>query len=407
MAATVSANIKATATENIYWSKANATDDDPKLQLIDEYVSKVRDWVPRRDESEPPIGLTRLEKARQEEMRRQQKNTATAPPTIRKRKVDGNVPENPRFIPEWGEMQGVLIRYPLGISTHLVKAMSERAKIFCLVDEKKLKEAKKTLRGAGILEEDIEWILEKTDTYWIRDYGPWFVSTASSSKGIAIVDHEYDCFKRKKDNKVPKMIAEALDVPYYDSELVGAGGNMMVDGTGRAVATHTAYTQDPACETWDETSVPLESCKYVDNRMEDYFGIQEFQVVADPTGTYIDHVDCWAKFLSPTTILIREVSKDHPQYEDIEKVVRYFESTKTSEGQPWKIARVWTDADQPYTNSLILNGEVFVPIVDSKDDEAALEAYRAAMPDYEVSGWYGYWEPTDALHCRTIAIPKF
>jgi len=180
----------------------------------------------------------------------------------------------------------------------------------------------------------------------------------------------------------------------------------MTDGSGQAAATHIAYTENAGCKTKDESSVPLESCNSVDTRMKDYFGIEEFQVVADPVGTYIDHVDCWAKYLSPDTILIREVSKNHPQYNEIEKVVQYFKSTKTSEGKPWIVVRIWTDGDQPYTNSLIFNNEVFVPIVKSKDDEAALEVYRKAMPGYKVSGWEGKWESTDALHCRTRGIPK-
>jgi len=382
------------------------SDDDSQRRLVEDYVSTVIDWVPRRDENVLPIGLTPQEKVLQRKIFLQQQNTTTRS-TLRQRKADEKKPKSPRFLEEWSEMEGVLIRYPLGIKTSLVKALSERAKIFCLVDDndKVQAKAKKTLKGAGIQDKDITWIVAPTDSYWTRDYGPWFVSTPSSSKGVAVVNHKYNR-PRLNDDKVPKKIAEALGVPYYDSKVVGCGGNMMTDGSGQAAATHIAYTENADCNTNDESSVPLKSCNSVDTRMKDYFGIGEFQVVADPSGTYIDHVDCWAKYLSSDTILIREVSKNHPQYNNVEKVVQYFKNTKTSKGKPWTIARIWTDSDQPYTNSLILNGEVFVPIVNSKDDEAALEVYRKAMPGYRVSGWEGSWESTDALHCRTRGIPK-
>jgi len=182
---------------------------------------------------------------------------------------------------------------------------------------------------------------------------------------------------------------------------------MMVDGNGQATATHIAYTENKQCNTKDDTSVPLLECKKVDKVMKKFYGVKTFHVVADPSNDYIDHVDCWAKYLSPTQILIREVSMLHPQFDDIEEVVAYFSDTQTAEGNDWEIVRVWTNSDQPYTNSLILNGEVFVPIVGSEFDTAALETYRSAMPDYKVSGWEGDWESTDALHCRTLGIPEF
>ena len=48
--------------------------------------------------------------------------------------------------------------------------------------------------------------------------------------------------------------------------------------------------------------------------MEDYYGIETYHVVPDPNNTYIDHIDCWGKYLSPTKVLIREVPNSHPQF---------------------------------------------------------------------------------------------
>jgi hypothetical protein len=38
-------------------------------------------------------------------------------------------------------------------------------------------------------------------------------------------------------------------------------------------------------------------------------------------------------------------------------------------------------------------------------DDDALAAYEAAMPGYEVIGFTGSWQSTDALHCRAKGIP--
>ena len=38
-------------------------------------------------------------------------------------------------------------------------------------------------------------------------------------------------------------------------------------------------------------------------------------------------------------------------------------------------------------------------------DDEAIAAYENAMPGYEVLGFTGSWESTDALHCRIKGIP--
>jgi hypothetical protein len=72
------------------------------------------------------------------------------------------------------------------------------------------------------------------------------------------------------------------------------------------------------------------------------------------------------------------------------------------------VVRVFTPGtypNTPYTNSLILNKKVLVPITGSQWDDEALLVYEEAMPGYEIVGvMYNSWENTDALHCRTKGI---
>lgn len=91
----------------------NNDDGSQRRLQVEEYVSKVRDWVPRRDEGVLPISLTREEEVEMEKFKQQQ--SATTRSTLRQRATEKK-PENPQFVPEWSEMEGVLIAYPLGIS---------------------------------------------------------------------------------------------------------------------------------------------------------------------------------------------------------------------------------------------------------------------------------------------------
>ena len=109
--------------------------------------------------------------------------------------------------------------------------------------------------------------------------------------------------------------------------------------------------------------------------------------------------------MSPTKVLIRDVPSDHAQYDEIEETAEYFGNSTNEWGEPWEVYRVWTPNDQPYTNSLILNEKILVPITGGSWDDEALTVYETAFPGYEVLGFTGSWESTDALHCRVKGIP--
>ena len=307
-----------------------------------------------------------------------------------------------RNIAEFEPMQGALIRYPFGISTSIIKEIAEDLKVYCLVSSGLQNSAYNSMNNADVNMDNVEFILGSTDSYWTRDYGPWWIVDGNGDVGI--VDFTYNR-PRPNDNDAPLKVADYLNVPYYSADFVSTGGNYMTDGFGLSAATQIAYTENDQCNTNDQSSVPLPPCAYVDNIMYDYYGIQDYHVVADPNNEYIDHIDCWGKFLSPTKILIRSVQTSHPQYEEIEEVSNYFSTVIASNNQPFEVFRVYTPNDQPYTNSLILNNKVFVPIMNSSWDDDALEVYEQAMPGYEILPFTGSWMSTDALHCRIKGIP--
>ena len=339
--------------------------------------------------TELPQGLTEWEKNNMhliEEMR-----FRTDPP-----------PGPVRSVAEYEPMQGVLIRYPFGISTSLIREMAEDVIIYCLVSSGLQNSAYNSMNNAGVNMNNVEFITGSTNSYWTRDYGPWWVVDGDGV--YSIVDFTYNR-PRPADNQAPLKVANHMGVPYYSADFVATGGNYMTDGTGISAATHIAYTENNECNTNNQSSVPLPPCAYVDDIMDDYYGIDTFHVVADPNGKYIDHIDCWGKYLSPSKVLIRSVPTSNSQYQEIEEVANYFASTLTSDGIPWQVYRVYTPSNQPYTNSLILNDKVFVPMMNSGWDDDAIEVYQEAMPGYEVLGFTGSWESTDALHCRVKGIP--
>ena len=207
-----------------------------------------------------------------------------------------------------------------------------------------------------------------------------------------VVDFTYNR-PRPNDDLIPVKYANNQSLPLATMSLETAGGNYMTDGQGIAISTSLVWEENPGL-----------SHDQINQMVQDYLGITTYHVVPDVNGEYIKHVDCWGKYLSPDTILIREVPSSHSQYDEIEAAVDYFESQTSCYGIPYTVVRVYTPNDQPYTNSLILNNKVLVPITGSQWDDDAIASYQNAMPGYEVLGFTGSWEPTDALHCRVMGI---
>jgi hypothetical protein len=114
--------------------------------------------------------------------------------------------------------------------------------------------------------------------------------------------------------------------------------------------------------------------------------------------------------------MLARVPESNPRYKYYEEVADYFATTNCIWGYPYRVYRVDIPGNgviSPYTNSLILNNKVLVPMgTYSTFNEKALALYREAMPGYEVIGienksYYNGWLNTDALHCRTRGVMDF
>ena len=276
--------------------------------------------------------------------------------------------EAPRFVAEFEPMQGVTIRYPLGIPVSLVKSLAENCQVYCIVAQNQQSSARSSFSNAGVNMNRVTFVIANSDSYWVRDYGPWYIFAGRTP---AIVDNVYNR-PRQNDDVIPSAFATFWDIPMYSMNLVHTGGNMMED-----------------------------------------LGIDNYHITIDPQGEYIAHVDCWGKYLAPDKILIAKVPQSNSHYEDYEAVANYFATTNCCWGYPYKVYRVEEPGGStlaPYTNSLILNKTVYVPLgSNSTYNNRALQVYRDAMPGYEVIGvsntsYSTGWQNTDALHCRTRGV---
>ncbi len=299
-----------------------------------------------------------------------------------------------RPIAEYEPMESVLIRYPFGIPMDFIATLSEEILVTTIVENESEENTVMTeYENNGVNTDNVTFIHAPTESYWTRDYGPWYIEHENNE--IGIVNFPYNR-PRPGDSDIPIVVADSLNVDLFGMDLVHTGGNYMTDGYNTAASTDLVADENP-----DYT------IGQINNLMEDYLGVTTYHLNEDPLGDYIEHIDCWGKFLSPNKILIGEVPESDPRYEDFESVAEYYENSTSAWGTPYEVYRVYTPGDTPatpYTNSLILNDRVFVPLTGSEWDDEAIQTYENAMPGYEIigvnEGIYS-WQNTDALHCRT------
>ncbi|KQR08597.1 agmatine deiminase family protein [Cellulomonas sp. Leaf334] len=305
-----------------------------------------------------------------------------------------------------------------------------------------------------------------TDTYWTRDYSPWWMQYQQPGR-YAIAKHVYTTLGggsvglvagaehvdpreglgifRPNDDSAAVKLSDYLNAPvrawneaawntkklpqiaphdWFFTGLLEVGGNYMVTGKGVLASSYLVATQNalpvPGGGSGGDPSDPVidQRMEYILGQFNRFMGVNTYHVLSDPTGTYIGHIDCWGKFLADDKVLIAD-SMD-PK---VSAALTAIASTFAAQG--FQVFRVMCqdmyipDATPPtattaaYTNSLILNDHVYVPVAGApyeQRDAAALAVYQQALPGYTIVGippkpdtpWLG----TDALHCRTHMVPR-
>lgn len=329
-----------------------------------------------------PIGMTPDEELLRSQIGTYTRDTAPPPgPGIRQ-------------CAEWEPVTGALVRYPFGLSNALLKEIADNIELWILVANASEQAAvTSSLTAAGVNMANVHFQLSGTNSIWTRDYGPQFMFDANGDQGI--VDHHYNR-PRPLDDVVNYAVGTTWGVPVYGSPVIHTGGNYMCDGHGIGHSTTLVY---------DENTI---TDPQVNAYMQSYLGIQPYRVVSDIQTSGIHHIDCWAKLLNEETILVKQVATSNVDYTRIENAVANMRTWTSSYGRRYRIVRIFcptiSGGVAAYTNGVILNNKVLVPLFSTSYDAAALQTYQDALPGYEVVGFTGSWLSDDAIHCRVMGI---
>ena len=242
------------------------------------------------------------------------------------------------------------------------------------------------------------------DSIWSRDYGP--VGIDEATKALGIVDTTYRHYAtRVNDDAMSCRLAEELGGECYPTNLVLDGGNFMTDGHGNVFLTSRVYDWNPSLTR-----------ARVNELLRSFLGAERihiFDYAKTSAGEPLDgtgHIDMFAKLVGDCEVLVAQTT-DQPFKTVTEKAASYFEDLACGAGT-YEVTRVkaWVDDGvwYTYTNSLIVNKTVVIPLYDnSRDNRGAVVAYRRAMPGSRVVGVNTQSTIVlgGSIHCVTREIP--
>jgi agmatine/peptidylarginine deiminase len=334
---------------------------------------------------------------------------------------------HPRVAAEWEPALGAMVAWPPIVPEALLVEIAKDDRLFVLVDDSETQaEAAEQLEELGIDLASVDFIVaeDSDELAWTRDWGPFALFDERGAHHFAdprFIGYPHttpDCEGRLYRPYIPflwddsagdtttETLARSLGFSNVQLPFGFTGGNALVDGHGTAFST---------CVMFNENRRVLGLSKQEFLRaVEDRLGISDYIVLPNFEWFGIQHIDCLLKPLDEETILVKRVPEGHPDHGPVEEIVAYLSSLTNPHGRPYRILRVDTPPyllgyfTANYTNSLILNRKVLVPLFGIPADEKALETWREALPGYEVIGYENPgllgWAWFDALHCRVRAI---
>ncbi|HAY34740.1 MAG TPA: hypothetical protein DCY06_11475 [Bacteroidetes bacterium] len=312
-----------------------------------------------------------------------------------------------RILSEWQEIEGIVITWTsyLPVLRQIVDAAQEQGTVWIICSDST--SVRSYLQSGGVPLVNIQCIVNPFNSVWSRDYGPWSIYTLAGDT-LGIVDLKYNR-PRPLDDNVPVVLANRWSLPLYQAisgqdSLAHPGGNFIIDGLGTGFASNLILMENP----WHTS-------QHIDTILMRYCGINPGRMIKMTVLPYdgIHHIDMHMKLLDEETLLVGQYPTGVADGPQIETNLQFIQNNYLNGyGKPYKIVRIpmppSSGGQYPpnsnyytYTNSLIVNKTVLVPIYNFPQDTTAIRIYRENMPGYNVIGidCNSMISAGGALHC--------
>lgn len=333
-----------------------------------------------------------------------------------------------RFPAEWEKQSAVLIAWPhstgdfsnrLESVEHSYRFIAEtvsryqRLLIVCRDDVHQ-----RHIEKLVAVNDNIDFIQAPVNDIWVRDTvfltveedgEPMLLNFRFNGWGGKYPHEDDDALNRRLSTAGPFQGLRSRDVDF-----ILEGGSVESDGIDTIMTTRQCLLNPNRNRGLSQSDI--------ERQLSHHFGASRFFWIDQPnlSGDDTDaHIDTLARFCSADTIAYTtcEDSVD-PHYESLKVMAAQLESLRTQGGNPYRLIPlplprlIFDEEGCPlpanYSNFLIINEAVMVPVYDDPMDAVALERLQRCFPDRKIIATpcrplvhqYG------SLHCMTMQFPQ-
>lgn len=256
--------------------------------------------------------------------------------------------------------------------------------------------ARQVLSGGGADLAHVHFVIARTDSVWIRDYGPRFIDDGGRR---GIVDHVYNR-PRANDDAFPPVFGAQLGEAVYAMPLSHGGGNFHLFRNREAFMTRLIVNENPGLSE-QQIKAAYRAYQGLDVTLTDPF-----------PGSYdsTQHIDMWMLPLADHKVLIGEYAAGEGA--GVPKTVTDA-TAALMRARGYTVYRTpgWraNGAHYTYANAVIVNQIVLTCRFNgyAAQNAQALATFQSALPDHEIvqvdcSQIIGL---AGAIHCIVMHMP--
>ena len=245
----------------------------------------------------------------------------------------------------------------------LIRILQPHVRVDLMVqDENEQSKVLQRLRSLGIPTDHLRLHIIPHGDIWIRDMGPIFLINSQGEMKVA--DFGFNTWGYEKqtaqyammEEQVDRLVARQLNLDVVRSALISEGGNREFNGKGTMMLTEAVTTQRNPNWTKDQIEYEFKRVFNVKKVIWLPEGVADDQLsfrgkLPGDVFTVITtggHIDEFARFADPNTILLTEVSSEEKEndpiaaisYEHMEAAYQILMNETDQDGNPFNIIRI-------------------------------------------------------------------
>lgn len=332
-----------------------------------------------------------------------------------------------RFPAEWEKQSAVLIAWPhsTGDFSNRLEAVEQSYRFIAetISRDQRLLIVCRDSDHQGHIEKlivgnsNIEFIQAPVNDIWVRD--TVFLTVEENGEPV-LLNFRFNGwggkYPHEEDNALNQRL---LAVESFQGlrcrgiDFILEGGSVESDGIGTLMTTRQCLLNPNRNKGMSQSDI--------ESQLSLHFGASRFFWIDQPnlSGDDTDaHIDTLARFCSPNTIAYTACEDPaDPHYESLKVMAAQLETLRTQSGKPYRLVPlplpkpIFDEEGWPlpanYSNFLIINQAVMVPVYDDPMDAVTLERLKDCFPDREIipTPCRPLVHQYGSLHCMTMQFP--